>query len=331
MRCAGGGLRLRGMWPRSPPDIAGLNVLIVEKAASAAATAPLRRLAVDSRHLASTGPGHQGNAGAGADLSAPRSRQQLRRRARRCAPQQRARRAVDILHLLTVLRFDMPLTFPDYHAEAPGGAQGRRSMVTRPFDRHELGAAHQNLGAPLPELTVFGMMLGSSKENIHFMRCDQSLDLGDLCRRTPGKHFMRRPPYGRGMTLTNGNALAGRLANGVRPEDPGVAVIAGARTDRRGWRVPAHSSSTTDERDTSSQTRRRAGVGGFPHDVARRKAMFPHAPTGAEHWSPGPTRQYRRRPAAGGSRGGRVEDALPNAGGLGAGVDNQRARTAAEA
>ena len=28
--------------------------------------------------------------------------------------------------------------------------------------------------------------------------------------------------------------------------------------------------------------------GGFPHDVARRKAMFPHAPTGNEHFSPGP-------------------------------------------
>ena len=29
--------------------------------------------------------------------------------------------------------------------------------------------------------------------------------------------------------------------------------------------------------------------GGFPHDVARRKELFPHAPTGAEHYSPGPT------------------------------------------
>jgi len=28
--------------------------------------------------------------------------------------------------------------------------------------------------------------------------------------------------------------------------------------------------------------------GGFPHDVARRKKCFPHAPTGNEHFSPGP-------------------------------------------
>jgi len=69
--------------------------------------------------------------------------------------------AVDFFTTQTALRFDMPLVFPDYHAEAPGGTQGGRSMVTRPFDGRELGPHVKDLGAPLPELTVFGMMLGS--------------------------------------------------------------------------------------------------------------------------------------------------------------------------
>ena len=69
--------------------------------------------------------------------------------------------AVDFFTTKTALRFDMPLVFPDYHAEAPGGAQGGRSMVTRPFDGRELGDHIKALGKPLPELTVFGMMLGS--------------------------------------------------------------------------------------------------------------------------------------------------------------------------
>ena len=51
--------------------------------------------------------------------------------------------AVDFFTTKTAVRFDMPLTFPDYHAEAPGGAQGGRSMVTRPFDGRELGDAYQ--------------------------------------------------------------------------------------------------------------------------------------------------------------------------------------------
>ena len=41
----------------------------------------------------------------------------------------------------TAVQFDMPPVFPDYHAEAPGGQQGGRSMVARPFDGRELGTA----------------------------------------------------------------------------------------------------------------------------------------------------------------------------------------------
>lgn len=58
--------------------------------------------------------------------------------------------AVDFFTTETALRFDMPLVFPDYHAEAPGGAQGGRSMVTRPFDGRELGEHIKDLGAPCP-------------------------------------------------------------------------------------------------------------------------------------------------------------------------------------
>src|SRR3954454_22523602 len=48
-------------------------------------------------------------------------------------------KAVDFFTSQTSLCFDMPLVFPDYDAEAPGGMQGGRSMVTRPFDGRELG------------------------------------------------------------------------------------------------------------------------------------------------------------------------------------------------
>ena len=43
---------------------------------------------------------------------------------------------------------------------------------------------------------------------------------------------------------------------------------------------------------TRTRVSARLGVvlacGGFPHDVERRKAMFPHAPTGKEHYTPSP-------------------------------------------
>ena len=47
--------------------------------------------------------------------------------------------AVDFFTANTEVQFDMPLVFPDYHAEAAGGKQGGRSMVARP-DGRKLGA-----------------------------------------------------------------------------------------------------------------------------------------------------------------------------------------------
>jgi hypothetical protein len=48
-------------------------------------------------------------------------------------------------------------------------------MVTRPFDGRELGEPIKDLASPLPELTLFGVMLGCGKDIVHFMRATQSL------------------------------------------------------------------------------------------------------------------------------------------------------------
>ncbi|MGY3149797.1 succinate dehydrogenase/fumarate reductase flavoprotein subunit [Bradyrhizobium sp. USDA 3397] len=223
--------------------------------------------------------------------------------------------AVDFFTTKTALRFDMPLVFPDYHAEAPGGAQGGRSMVTRPFDGRELGDLIKSLGMPLPELTVFGMMLGSGKEIIHFMRVTKSLTSAVYVAKRLSRHVVDVLRYGRGMTLTNGNALAGRLAKSaldlkipmwlsspVRELTVENGAVTGAIVSREGREV---------------RVRARQGVvlacGGFPHDVERRKKMFPHAPTGVEHYSPGPTGNTGDGLRLAEGAGGRIEDRLPNA------------------
>ncbi|TGN88239.1 FAD-dependent oxidoreductase [Bradyrhizobium yuanmingense] len=223
--------------------------------------------------------------------------------------------AVDFFTTKTALRFDMPLVFPDYHAEAPGGAQGGRSMVTRPFDGRELGDLIKSLGMPLPELTVFGMMLGSGKEIIHFMRVTKSLTSAVYVAKRLTRHLMDVLRYGRGMTLTNGNALAGRLAKSaldlkipmwlsspVRELTVENGTVTGAIVSREGRDV---------------RVRARQGVvlacGGFPHDVERREKMFPHAPTGVEHYSPGPVGNTGDGLRLAEGAGGRIEDRLPNA------------------
>ena len=188
-------------------------------------------------------------------------------------------------------------------------------MVTRPFDGRELGEHIKDLGGPLPELTVFGMMLGSGKEIIHFMRATKSLTSALYVAKRLSKHAVDVMRHGRGMNLTNGNALAGRLAKSafdlkiplwlsspVRELIVEDGAVRGAMVERDGRPVRVNA---------------KRGVvlacGGFPHDVNRRKEMFPHAPTGNEHFSPGPTGNTGDGLRLAESAGGRVEDSLPNA------------------
>ena len=199
-------------------------------------------------------------------------------------------KAIEFFMSKTAVQFDMPLTFPDYHAEAPGAAQGGRSMVTRPYDARELGDLLETLGPVLPELTVFGVTIGSGKDMIHFMRASRSLESAWYVTRRLIKHFGEVLRYGRSMHLTNGNALSARLARSAADltipvwlSSPALEFlrdsdrVTGAAIQRDGQRVEVHASQ---------------GVvlasGGFPHDIARRKATYAHVTTGHEHWSPAP-------------------------------------------
>ena len=223
--------------------------------------------------------------------------------------------AIDFFTRNTCVQFDMPPVFPDYHAEAPGGQPGGRSMVTRPFDGHELGPRIQQLGMPLPELTVFGMMLGSGKEIWHFMRAFKSLESFVYVAKRLTRHALDVLRNGRGMTLTNGNALAGRLAKAgmdlkvpVWLQSPVKELIVEGGVVRGAWV----------ERDgTRTRVTARRGVvlacGGFPHDVARRAQLFPHAPTGREHFTPSPTGNTGDGLRLAESVGGFVDPTIPHA------------------
>ena len=224
-------------------------------------------------------------------------------------------KAINFFASNTCVQFDMPPVFPDYHAEAPGGLQGGRSMVTRPFDARELGTHVQKLAPPVPELTVFGMMLGSGKELWHFLRAFKSMESFLFVARRFGLHFLDVLRHGRGMTLTNGNALAGRLAKAGMDLDIPVWLsspvkrllveggsVVGAVIEHEGKRI---------------EVRTRRGVvlacGGFPHDIERRKSLFPHAPTGHEHYTPSPALNTGDGLRLAEAIGGWVDPSIPNA------------------
>jgi hypothetical protein len=224
-------------------------------------------------------------------------------------------KAIDFFTRNTCVQFDMPPVFPDYHAEAPGGQPGGRSMVTRPFDGHELGPRIKQLGMPLPELTVFGMMLGSGKEIWHFMRAFKSLESFVYVAKRLTRHALDVLQNGRGMTLTNGNALAGRLAKAAMDlkvplwlQSPVTDLIVEGGVVRGAW---------VEREGVRTRVRARRGVvlacGGFPHDVARRAQLFPHAPTGREHFTPSPAANTGDGLRLAEAVGGFVDPTIPHA------------------
>lgn len=215
----------------------------------------------------------------------------------------------------TCVQFDMPPVFPDYHAEAPGGMPGGRSMVTRPFDARELGDRVKKLAPPVPELTVFGMMLGSGKELWHFLRAFKSLESFWYVTKRFALHLLDVVKYGRGMTLTNGNALAGRLAKAAM--DLNIPVWLDTPVRKLIIEGDAVVGAVIVRDGTPVEVRVRKGVvlacGGFPHDIERRKQLFPHAPTGREHFTPSPEANTGDGLRLGESVGGWVDPTIPNA------------------
>ena len=215
----------------------------------------------------------------------------------------------------TSLQFQLGPQFSDYHPDAPGGTPGGRSIVAAPFDGRELGAEIKRLRPPLREITFVGMMIGSGKELLHFFNVTRSARSAAFVARLLVRYGRDLARHGRAMRLTNGNALAGRLAKSAF--DLGVPIWTGAPVTeliREDGRVVG----AVVQRDGKPvRVLAARGVvlaaGGFPQDSARRKAMYPHAPTGAEHFSPAPPGNTGDGLRLGEAVGAKAEDRYPNA------------------
>lgn len=211
----------------------------------------------------------------------------------------------------TAVRFDPSATFSDYHPDAPGGRAGGRSIVARAFDGRELGRKLAWLRAPLPELTVFGIMIGSGAELVHFMRWSKSFASARFVARRLLGHGAATLVHGRGVRLTNGNALAGRLLKSAL--DAGVELWSGAPVEELVRESGAVTGAVVRKGGRAVRLRTRKGVvlacGGFPQDAKRRARLFPHA----AHFSPAPPGNTGDGLRLAQAAGGRLDESLPNA------------------
>jgi succinate dehydrogenase/fumarate reductase flavoprotein subunit len=207
--------------------------------------------------------------------------------------------------------------YPDYHAESPGGRMAGRSIMAAPLDGRELGEHIKQLRPPLQEITFVGMMFNSSAEIGHFFNVTRSFTSAKYVAKRLLTHAWEMITHGRAMRLTNGNALAARLAKSAFDLDIPMWLESPAQSlIREGDRV---SGVVVARKDGGTvRVRARRGVvlaaGGFPQDVARRKQLFTHAPTGREHLSPAPDSNTGDGLRLAESVGAQVATDLPNAG-----------------
>lgn len=225
-------------------------------------------------------------------------------------------KAVDFYERNTRLQFDLGAFFADYHPDAPGGVAGGRSMVARPFDGRELGKEIGRLRPPLQEITFLGMMIGSGKELLHFFNVLRSPVSAFFVGRLFAKFLRDKALHGRPMRLMNGNALVARLAASCFDKSVPIWTNAPARRllEGPGGRIEG---AIVDSREGPVRINARRGVvlaaGGFPHDIERRKRLFPHAPTGYAHASPAPPGNTGDGIRLAEALGATTADELPNA------------------
>jgi len=224
-------------------------------------------------------------------------------------------RAVDFFEQNTELQFDLGPTFADYHPTAPGGMDGGRSIVARPFDARALGPEIRRLRPPLAEITVLGMMIGSGKELLHFFNVLRSPVSFAFVAQLFAKYLRDVVFHGRPMRLTNGNALVGRLAKSAF--DKGVEIWTDSPVKRlirddAGRVTGAVLHTRTGEVEVIARKGVVLAAGGFPQDALRRKELMPHSPTGHEHVTPAPPGNTGDGLRLGEGVGAEVDTSLPH-------------------
>ena len=225
-------------------------------------------------------------------------------------------KAVTFFEENTHLKFDLGPTFADYHPDAPGGMDGGRSIVARPFDGRELGKDIKRLRPPLAEITFLGMMIGSGKELLHFFNVTRSPISAAYVGQLFAKFVRDKVFHGRAMRLMNGNALVARLAKSCADQDIPIWTSSPVKElvhDNNGRVTGAIVNTPTGQKQVIAAKGVVMAAGGFPQDAVRRKKLFPHAPGGHEHASPAPPGNTGDGLRLGESVGAVVKDDLPHA------------------
>ncbi len=189
----------------------------------------------------------------------------------------------------TALAFVDGNAIPDFHGRAPGAREGGRSLCAAPFDGRRLGPHLARLRPPCDLWSFLGISIGGDFR--HFLRAGRAADSFVYVTKRMLRQAWDVLRHGRGTVRMGGNALAAALFKSAL--DKGVKLYESHEVVgllREGSRVTGARVRLSNGEERAIRARRGVvlACGGFPHDDARKAALFPHAPSGREHWSSAP-------------------------------------------
>ena len=200
---------------------------------------------------------------------------------------------VGFFHNKTSLQFVPGAKIKDIYGDTPGAGTGHRSVGPKPINARRIKPAlRAKMRHQLYETSFLGMGIMAGPDLTKFLSASQG-DIRGIFHAgwRVGLHLLDLLAHRRNMQLVNGTALTGRLLKSA--DDLGVDILVStpARhllTDDSGKVTGAVVSSPQGELRITASRGVVLATGGFPHDIARRKALFPKTPTGREHWTLAP-------------------------------------------
>jgi len=177
----------------------------------------------------------------------------------------------------TALQFEAGNKICDTYGTLPGAGTGGRSVIAAPYDARRLGDLVARLRRPLRETTFMGMTIQAGPDLAAFMNVTRSPRAAAHVAQRFGRHLADLALHGRAMQLRNGQALVGRLLRSAA--DLGVELRDSAPARRLlvedGTVRGAVLATAAGEIEVRAGRGVVLATGGFPHDPARREALFP--------------------------------------------------------
>jgi succinate dehydrogenase/fumarate reductase flavoprotein subunit len=195
---------------------------------------------------------------------------------------------VAFFHRRTSVRMVSGTWIADIQGHLPGAGTGGRSVGPKPFNARRLRKElRTKLRPQLYETSLLGMGIMAGPDLQAFLHATRSPKAFAHAGWRVGFHTVDLATHRQGMQLVNGPALVARLVKSA--DDLGVRLWTRARgrkllTDDDGGVRGALLSTPDGDREVRARRGVVLAAGGFPHDVARRRELFPRTPTGREHW-----------------------------------------------